>query len=322
MLNELIGSRGVLDFSEALHRACESMGHSTIWLAVDRARHPLPPGEGVDWHLRTPIQVPLRHPEIDLSWWPGWYPLRLDRAQDSHALLHSVAWAMAECQPKALRAGRGRRVAGWLLMRDADQPAAVQHWARSMVRRRSGRAAAVLLRLHDPAVLWSVWQLLSPAQRRQWLGPVAHWYLLDPTTRLTSLADDAAPGALAEAGAGDALSALQWQDIELLTPLHQALRASLDRPEAQVAHGISWHFNMGLLALRRAQAWGLNNAHSLALFAETALLRHPAFDRHPRIQRLLNQRTADEPLGGVLSELDEADWMQLTGEMTGELGAA
>ena len=315
MMDELIDSRSVRDVSEALHRACESMGYSTIWLAVDRAKQPLPVREGLDCHLTTHVPVALNHPEIDPSWWPGWYPLRLDRAQDSHALRHSVAWAMAECEPQALRAGRGRRVAGWLLMRDADQPAAVQHWARSMVCRRSGRSAAVLLRLHDPAVLWSVWRLLSPIQRMQWMGPVAHWYLLDPTAHLTSLPKDGALGSAAEAGSGSVLNEAQWHDIELLTPLHLALRACLDRPEVQAGRGISQQFDLGLQALRRAQALGLNDAHSLALFAETALLRHPAFDRHPRIQRLLSQRAADEPLGGVLSELDEEDWMQLTGEL-------
>lgn len=75
-------------------------------------------------------------------------------------------------------------------------------------------------------------------------------------------------------------------------------------------------FQTGLHALRRAKQLRLDDLHSLSLFAQLAMSRHPLFDQHPELQQLLQQRASDEPLGGMLCDMTEQDWQRLCNEIS------
>lgn len=312
-MSVLIDSRQVQDISDALHRAVAKSGHRTLWLAMDGSDQPLPDIDGADWSsARKWVEINLRHPEIDSRWHPRWLALNLALAQDAHILNHSIVWALDERRPHHMRAGMGRRVSGWLLAPDDELiHVAANHCARLMLRRAPSSPGHFLLRLHDPAVLWAVWQILTSEQKSEWLGPIGRWHLLDPKGELTQLE---APAHRHNEPAGwpsHPLGSQQWQDVQNITPLHRAIQ-SLTATEPTGSTQCEQWVRSGLQALRRANAHGLDDLHSLSLFAELALTRHPDFDQHPRVKQLLMQREPDEPLGGLLSELTEQDWRNLT----------
>jgi len=318
----LIDSRQVQDISADLHRAAAKSGHQTLWLAMDGSDHTLPDIDGADWSsTRKWVEINLRHPEIDPQWHPRWFALNLAHAQDAHILNHSIVWALDERQPHHLRAGMGRRVSGWLLAQDDLIHTAAQHCAQLMLRRAPSSPGHFLLRLHDPAVLWAVWQILSPEQKNEWWGPVGRWHVLDPMGDLTLL--DAPTHRHNEPAnpPSHPLSSQQWQDMQNITPLHRAMQTLLASMPAAPGQYKSW-FLTGLQALRRANAHGVDDAHSLSLFAELALTRHPEFDQHPRVQQLLKQRAPGEPLGGLLCDLTEQDWQMLIGDIGQQLRPA
>lgn len=282
---------------------------------MDGSDQPLPEIDGIDWTKREVVNVHLPHPEIDPQWCPTWFALRLDRATDAHILNHSIAWALEEAAPAHVRAGLGRRVSGWFMTSGHSIQSVARHWAQSMVRRAPQGKGRVLLRLHDPAVLWAVWQTLPPAQRDQWLGPVSQWHLLTPSGDLRLLESSAHPNGDDVSPYSPDLNAQQWQDIQNITPLHLTMQrlASTDLPSAAEYQQM---LLTGLHALRRANLYGFNDPHSLSLFAELAITRHPQFDEHPELQRLLRQREPDEPLGGLLSDLTDLDWQRLIDEVS------
>lgn len=307
-----IDSPRVLAISAELHRVHASHGGSNVWLAVDGADQALPEIDGMDWVSRDCIDVRLPHPDIDPQWWPKWFPLQLDKAEDAHILNHSIVWALEEIAPERLRAGMGRRVSGWFTCARPNIGAAAKHWANNMLRRVPQASGRALLRLHDPAVLWSVWQVLSEDQKRQSLGPLTQWRLIDPLGGLLQLAPAVAADPMSLAGAE--LSAQQWQDIQAITPLHQALLQMTSAGQPSVTEYQQW-FQTGLQALRRAQKHDLTDTQSLSLFAQLALTRHPQFDSHPDLQRILKERQADEPLGGLLCDFTETDWQRMASEL-------
>lgn len=311
-MSVLIDSRQVQDISDALHRAVANSEHQTLWLAMDGSDQPLPDIDGGDWSSTCKcVEINLRHPEIDPRWQPRWFALNLAHAQDAHILNHSIAWALDERQPRHLRAGMGRRVSGWLLAPDDDSiHAAASHCARLMLRTAPSSPGHFLLRLHDPAVLWAVWQILTPEQKSEWWGPIGRWHFLDPVGELSLLEAPAQRQNEPIGSLSHPLSAQQWQDIQNITPLHRAIQSLLAAEPTGSAPYKRW-FQSGLQALRRANTHRLNDLHSLSLFAELALTRHPDFDQHPRVQQLLMQREVDEPLGGLLSDLTEQDWRSI-----------
>lgn len=307
-----IDSPQVLAISAELHRLHAAHGGSNLWLAVDGADQALPEIEGIDWGSRDCVDVRLPHPDIDPLWWPKWFPLQLDKAEDAHILNHSIVWALAEIAPERLRAGMGRRVSGWFTCGRPNIDAAAKHWANNMVMRVPQGAGRALLRLHDPAVLWSVWQILSEEQKRQSLGPLTQWHLIDPLGSLFQLAPVGAADPTSLAGAE--LSVQQWQDIQAITPLHQTLLQMASAGLPSMVEYRRW-FQTGLQALRRAKQNRLTDPDSQSLFAQLALSRHPQFDAHPDLQRILKQRKTDEPLGGLLCDFTETDWQRMASEL-------
>lgn len=307
-----IDSPQVHAISAELHRVLADHGGSNLWLAVDGADQPLPEIDGIEWGSRECVDVRLPHPDIDPQWWPKWFPLKLDKAEDAHILNHSIVWALEEITPERLRAGMGRRVSGWFTCAPHNIDAAARLWANNMVRRVPQAPGSALLRLHDPAVLWSVWQILSEEQKRQSLGPLTHWHLIDPLGGALQLApvDGAHPTSFASPG----LSGEQWQDINAITPLHQTLLQMTTAGPPSMVEYRQW-FKAGLQALRRAKQNRLTDPDSLRLFAQLALTCHPQFDAHPDLQRILKQRQADEPLGGLLCDFTQTDWQRMASEL-------
>jgi hypothetical protein len=304
----------VQDISAKLHRAVAESGDQTLWLAMDGSDRPLPEIDGIDWTQRESIDVRLRHPEIDPQWWPRWFALHLDRPMDANILNHSIFWALEEAAHKNVRAGLGRRVSGWFMTVGGPIQAAAQHWARLMLRRSPHAPGQRLLRLHDPAVLWAVWQTLPAGLKGQCLGPVSHWHLIDPLGELSQLESPARSGEETGSPLPFELSGQQWQDVQNITPLHLAMQRIVSSSQTTSAE-YRQRFLEGLSALRRANSHRLTDLHSLSLFAELALTRHTLFDQHPELQRLLKHREAGEPLGGLLSDLTELDWQRLIADI-------
>lgn len=311
-MNISLDSPQVRRISDELHQSTTATSDASLWLAVDGSDQRLPDIEGIDWSSRDSVDVRLPHPDIDPQWYPRWFRLQLDKAEDAHILGHSIVWALEETAPERLRAGMGRRVSGWFQMGSGTIEDAARQWGNNMVRRVPQAPGRALLRLHDPAVLWSVWQILGDEQKRQCLGPLRRWHLIDPMGGLLQLEAKDDVGKL-DIGSTD-LSVAQWQDIQHITPLHQALLQMTSARQPNMAEYEQW-FQTGLQALRRAQNSGLADEHSLSLFAQLAMTRHPHFDMHPDLQRILDQREPDEPLGGMLCDFTEADWNRIVSEV-------
>jgi len=292
--------------SELLHRQITACGSDLVWLAIDAAAanaQPLPD------ELQQAVEGPaahalkLNHPEVDRAHWPIWLPLNIAQTQGSDLLQMSIERALAECTVASLRQGQGRRIAGWLLV-DESVDGAAQHWARQMLQRRAN-VGTKLLRLHDPAVLWALWQRLDPAQQRTLLGPVRSWWLLDPTGQMLKLS---APFAEAEAEArlSAPWSDTLWQDIEHIGAFNDALRHLIE-PPPNLPHAL----DSAMRAMQRAEAAGFNHVKDLAAYAMHAIAVHDQFDSHPIIRRALAQTQADQHYVELVAGLSEEDWREV-----------
>jgi hypothetical protein len=278
----------------------------TVWLLVDGTEDALPETEGIDWTTRTHIPVKLAHPDIDPMWWPRWYPLQLDRAEDVWVLQNSIAWALDERRPERLDLGSGRRVTGWMWMPEHQAHDTAKAWGQTSIQRHGQHTS--LLRLHDPAVLWSLWQLLTEAQKTNLMGSALAIDTLDPLGALTSLRGLPAASEQEQSQGRLRLGTEQWQDVLLLNALHPLLlQCRRDDPHMNT-DAYKTLFTLALQALRRAQALGFEDRESLVLFGRLALQRHSAFERHPMVAPLLADREPGLPLGGVLADLTEDDW--------------
>jgi len=296
-----VGTSGA-DISDRLHRAAHAQGDGLLWLAVDAAApesEPLPDSlQGLldGDEVRT---VRLRHPGVDPSFEPQWVVLDTRTARGSLALQDSIERAIAELAVAELKQGKGRRIGGWLAV-DADVGSATRHWARQMIQRRPS-GGATLLRLHDPAVLWALWSMLSTEDRSGLLGPVSAWWLLDPQGGLASFTSSSD-------GIRSTWDVRSWDDIDLIAPLNAALRDSerlLPLEEAR---------NAAFNAMRRARQLGFGHVHDLSAFAIHAMTVHPMFDRHPVIVQVLQSRQADDRYTALIEAVDEAAWERVRQE--------
>jgi hypothetical protein len=289
------------ELSDILHRRVIESHHGVVWLSLDGvAPERLAESELRQALLaRSPVPVPLRHSRIDERLWPSWYRLDVSRASDSAILRLSLTLGLLELDPKTLREGRGREVAGWLLLDpDTDVSRAAAQAGRQMIQRRLG--GDLLLRTHDPAVLWWLWRFIEGSQRAALLGSVQQWWLLNPAGELECLAH----GASAQHD-GLALSEPQWQEVMGIGALNHALRefpASVNDPHV---------FDILREALGRARSHGLTDPSDLALFGCHAAQVHPRFDRHPLLAERLRNRQPDDFYSALVAELDEAAWRQI-----------
>lgn len=266
-----------------------------------------------------PARCIVRLPEKSIFAWQQPWVCTLDtsRGAASLAATESLREAFAELAPQHLLRGLGRRISGWLVSPEPAKAIAA-HLSRVLVHIADG-GQRMLLRLSDPAVLWPLYALLTPTQRRAAFGPIRHWWLLDPAGHPVQLERPAA-----ESDEPDptrlVLTEEQWADVMRLKAFNAALNRWLaeqaQRPSAaHVAHMAG----VALLALRRAAAQGLADTDDLTRFAHHALSVNPEFDRHALVQDLLTRcRTPGNPNGehyGALSdELSATDWERIRTE--------
>jgi hypothetical protein len=182
----------------------------------------------------------------------------------------------------------------------------------------------MLLRINDPSVLWPLMALLTAPQRAALLGPVEHWWILDPAGHPVHLQRPQ------EVTAEDLrLSEDQWADVLSLNAfnaaMNQWLAACEELPDPQT---VASKGGDALTALRRARAKGLNHKDDLTAFAALALLVHPEFDRHPLIRDALaesrsSQRRSGPLITARLAEFSSEHWRSIRqGEWVSSADAA
>lgn len=292
--------------SAALHaELAPSQGNESLWVAVDGggAEAPGAPLSECEERFcaallrRNPTKVHLRHPQVDPSWYPRWFMLEPNVAVNSFLLQDSVEFALQELLPERLEQGNGRRISGWLSVAGAPEAAAEVIGHRMVQRRQDGEMR--LLRLHDPAVLWATWPLLTPGQQASWLGSVRAWWLLDPSGKLVSLASRAEPS-------DEPLTDRQWLAIDNVTALNGALRECLPLNAQRDVESLR---QIAMRALDRARRHGLTDLRDLTLYAKHAMTVHPMFDQHDIVRQLLDHRDAEDHYTALVDALTEQDWL-------------
>jgi hypothetical protein len=236
--------------------------------------------------------------------------------QGRQALHASMADAQAELAPHRLLHGMGRRIGGWLFSSHSVSVMAA-HLSRVMIQR-APHGQLMLLRLTDPAVVWALFSLLNNEQRTTLLGPIQHWWLLDPAGRAAHLVNPELSHAEA-ASANLSLSPEQWKHLLRLDALNATLnrwvaRQRLESVDEEIP--LDETAQRALQALHRADQWGLDDDEDLASFTWHALTVHPRFDEHPGMQALLKKcrtasRTDAHHYTALCDELDPAQWASI-----------
>ncbi|MDR2213856.1 MAG: DUF4123 domain-containing protein, partial [Pseudomonadales bacterium] len=299
--------------SNELHLQLADRPTGKLLLLLDPVLRSIAEGDALAEGLGALTSTPVKFVRygIDPSHRP--YLLELDTLTlaGSDYLARSVYEALTELQPAALRTGAGRRIGGWLASK--APPAQVAHHLASVMITHREDGSAFWLRLHDPAVLWWLWNLLEPAQRRILLGPIETLWLLDPAGQLVVLRgapgqEPVQPALFLPLG----LSAQQWQDIENIESLNVALRqwgGATAHPE-QLDSLCTAVRN----TLRRARACGFSDRRDLAAYALCALRVHPAFDTHPHMRERIEARGEDDYFTSLIEEFEDEDWQRIARE--------
>jgi hypothetical protein len=299
--------------SRALHLALQEEADGACHLLMDGQLRAPEPEHALNVAFNVLAQSNPNHPyrswiklPITAQHCPWLEHLPTHESAGQHALNLSVEDALTELTPDNLRQGMGRRVGGWLASY-ARSTSVAEHLAQIMVHTvdtqeglHDGQSQRMLLRLHDSAVLWLLWPMLTPEQRRSLLGPLRAWFILDPTGQLvrlglTPVADSEhekiwETQVLKAQGRSFELTQAQWADVANITAFNAALSDWLQEQEQGVsAVQLQTAAHTGLQALRRARAHGLEQKADLALFAKHALAHHPYFDLHPQVQAVLRR---------------------------------
>lgn len=293
--------------SQALHASAANRPDATLWLAAETvARVPDEPKTELEAAFeKGPVsRVWLIDPQVDRSLSPRWLALNTEIFAGSALLQDSIEQALVELESARLLHGQGRRIAGWLEL-DGTVLEATFHISKQMILR-GPQGGRHFLRLHDPAVLWALWLVLTPVQQRSLLGPINTWWMLDPAGQLLALrAASEQPGT--EPADSEPWTAQQWMDIANITPLNRALR----HPRAQeklLAHGVERAHRIGMQAMRRAHALGFTDIADMTEFTLHALTVHPHFDQHPHVQQALEKREPGDHYTALVDGLSQDDW--------------
>jgi Domain of unknown function (DUF4123) len=312
--------------SNHLHQWMAQHGHAHCFMLLDPTIRPLESDSDLSISLdaakacgidieKHPLHLPL---EAEVCPWI--IELGTDKASTSHAIELGLQEALDELEPARLRAGLGRRIGGWLITH-AQPQIITAHLARTMVIHHAGQR--LLLRLHDSAVLWTLFHILSNAQRASLMGAIRHWWLLDPAGHLVCLDN---PAELTDSNRTPAQTVLlrlkpdQWADVLRLDSLNAALNQWLEEqaapPSADVVAGAR---TVAMAAMRRAATCGLHTALDLKLFALHSMRTSPSFDSHPLVQALLprcntGKSKSPENFSAVIEELSPDDWARIRTE--------
>lgn len=279
-------------------------------LLIDTVPRPILEDDALWEHYarRENVHIKLAHPNVDPTHYPVLLPLNVAKFKDSLCLEKSVLNALEELPSQALQTGAGRRITGWLTSSEPIRNVA-RHLASSMLQH-SPRDGVAWLRLQDPAVLWWLWSLLSPIQRKALLGPIEAFWLLDPAGRLVVLR--AEPIDAEDSKAVLTLSSEQWQDVACIAPLNLAIR---EWGQAQTVGAAFDSLCAGALAaMRRARIAGFTDRRDLVAYARYALEVHPQFDSHALVQVRLTHRSDEDYFTSLIDDLDEQDWQRIASE--------
>ena len=295
--------------SDVLHRALSASDAGRCWLLIDPSVRPLEPEDELAALLQAAgVKATLAHrPDrrVAAGDLPALVALDSNRGADSAVLAASIDEGLGELGPTSLARGNGRRIAGWL-QSSASTEIVAEHIGRQMIQRRFGRTT--LLRWIDPAALWAFWPVLDTLQQTKLLGPIGTYRFLDPGGRLTTLtgrgfAESSVTGALD-------LSAAQWADAVSIGALNAALRdwgaSRAELPALAKAREVA------LAAMRRARARGYVRQVDLVAYARCALNFNARFDDHPLVQARLDAAEPGAYLDGVVNDLTEDDWRQIS----------
>lgn len=299
-----------LALSEQLHRALARNECQSCMVLVDTRLRPLE----VDHPL---VSLPVSHipvapsdPRVDVRLCPLLHPLDTGSAKQSLALQRCIDEALNELVPDALNSGAGRRIAA-VLVSDAPPNDIARHLASHLVQRSpassTARSVGTLLHFYDPAVIWWLWPLLTPAQQAALLGPVREWWLLNPLGHWVTLSTRASPNPEPHRLA---LTLEQWNDIRIIGALNAALRSYVSSEEGVEPH-IDQIRQTALAASRRARATGWTEPSDIAAFVFKALTIAPDFDQHPRLAPLFAARASDDRFNSVVDKLTDADWQRV-----------
>lgn len=293
--------------SDDLHRSLAS-GNGRCWLVIDPVPRPLVDTQPFDAAIldRKPIRAPSPAPDVDTRHMPLLVELDSAQAADSGILRQAIEEALAECGAEPLAQGAGRRICGWLES-SADGGTLARHLAdRFILRPADDRPRK--LRWFDPAVLWAMWPLLEPAQRKTLLGPIDAWWLLDPAGRWLTLRAQSAGKASAKLN----VDADQLAELGRIGALNRALRewgAADALPDALINARV-----VATAALRRAAGLGFGDADDLAAFALRALTVDPRFDAHALVRERLAMRQDGDYFTGLVDDLKPEDWLRIRAE--------
>lgn len=295
------------ELSDTLHRAVEVNG-GRCWLLIDVAPRPLREDDpfGAAILAREPRQVSSPVNDVDTCLMPLLLELDSTRAADSGLIREAIEEALAERLPESLAQGTGRRICGWL-----ESPVAGAALARHIADRfslRSPDGTTRKLRWFDPAVLWAMWPILTPAQRNALLGPIAAYWLLDPAGNLQTLRSDPST----ESPPHLTLGATQLVEISRIAALNRTLRVwgvAYLKPDVLAAAR-----DVAAAALRRGAALGFADLNDLAAFALRALTTHPCFDSHPLVCERLAKREPDDYFSALVDDFAPDDWARIRTE--------
>ena len=155
---------------QALHKLFLEASDDTCLLWVNPAQGDPFEDDALARERRVP--VPISHPRFDPRFAPYLLPLTLHRFADADIFKRSVQLAWQSWSLDSLNFANGQPIGGWVV---TSRPPAelARHWAdHCHLHLRGGLTK--LLRFHDPSVREWLWPTLSPAQRRQLLGPDFH----------------------------------------------------------------------------------------------------------------------------------------------------
>lgn len=292
--------------SDQLHRAlAASPAEGSCLLLLDASMHPPEEDEPyASWFAEhPPLHVKLPHPKIDPSIYPVLVALDSQRAADGGCLRDSISDALEELAPENLDQGLGRRVGGWIVSRQSSQTVS-QHLTATLLQHPTPGHTSIL-RLQDPAVLWSFIPRLNETQLNELLGPIDAWWYLDPLGHLSVLENTAAQ----PLDTALQLTPENWRDVEGIGPINRALRRWLKLEQHN--ESLPTVLDNAWQALRRAQGLGFNDPDDLSAFVEYALLIHPRFYEHPTLKPRLERHPAGQYFTAIIDPLSDDDWQRI-----------
>jgi hypothetical protein len=253
------------------------------------------------------VRVPISHVRFDPQFAPYLVELDLSKFVDADIFNASVEMAWNAWTHGSLSAHNGQPIAGWIEAIGAPSDLA-QYWAQHCYLHPLN-GLTKLLRFHDPGVREWLWPTLSPAQKRQLLGPVRKLMAFGREQCLVQQGIDEIPDAErltpASLDSRFCLTAHQWSEVEDYATLHAAwLHWGGTDPEKRslLAEKSNWA-EKTLAALRYATRYGIEDPEDRRLFATHALQIGDNFHTHSKLQSVWQKTREGDFYGGALEEL-------------------